>query len=111
IGVAVAAAQRTEELRKRVESLTAEVEPRSRFIAGVSHELRTPLNAIVGHVDLLREGYMGPLTARQSQQIGHVASAALHLLDLVDEILAFARMEVGATELHLRETDLALEIG
>ena len=108
IGAALGAAQRHEDLRRRAETLANAVEARSRFMAGVSHELRTPLNAIVGHVDLLREGIVGPITGRQAQHIGRVRAAAVHLKGLIEEILAFSRFEVGAEDLHLGETNVGL---
>ncbi len=68
---------------------------KSDFLAVMSHELRTPLNAIIGYAELL---LMGVPTAIPSQTNGHVQrirTASRHLLEIVEEILTFSRMEAG----------------
>jgi PAS domain S-box-containing protein len=71
------------------------------FLAVISHELRTPLNAIMGYTDLLDAGISGELSEKQGQQIGRIRASARHLLQLIEEILSFARMEAGRDELLL----------
>jgi PAS domain S-box-containing protein len=68
---------------------------KSDFLAVMSHELRTPLNAIIGYAELL---LMGVPSAIPSQTHGHVQrirTASRHLLEIVEEILTFSRMEAG----------------
>ncbi len=68
---------------------------KSDFLAVMSHELRTPLNAIIGYAELL---LMGVPTAIPQQTHGHVQrirTASRHLLEIVEEILTFSRMEAG----------------
>jgi signal transduction histidine kinase len=68
---------------------------KSDFLAVMSHELRTPLNAIIGYAELL---LMGVPTSIPSQTHGHVQrirTASRHLLEIVEEILTFSRMEAG----------------
>jgi PAS domain S-box-containing protein len=71
------------------------------FLAIMSHELRTPLNAIMGYTDLIDAEISGPITPKQRTQIGRVRAGARHLLQLIEEILSFARMEAGGEELRL----------
>jgi signal transduction histidine kinase len=61
----------------------------------MSHELRTPLTAIMGYEELLSDGITGPVTELQRQQLGRINASARHLLGLIDEILTFARVDVG----------------
>jgi signal transduction histidine kinase len=68
------------------------------FLAVMSHELRTPLSAILGFTDILDEGIPGPVNDLQREQLGRVRASALHLLQLIEEILTFARMEAGREE-------------
>ncbi|HEX2167467.1 MAG TPA: GAF domain-containing sensor histidine kinase [Longimicrobiales bacterium] len=79
------------------------------FLAVMSHELRTPLNAIMGYTDLLDAGVTGDLNDRQHHQLDRIRTSARHLLQLIEEILSFARMEAGAEEVQL-ETVRASEI-
>ena len=75
------------------------------FLAVISHELRTPLNAIMGYSDLLDAGIPGDLTDKQRRQIGRIRASARHLLQLIEEILTFARMQSGQDELELEIVD------
>ena len=73
------------------------------FLAVMSHELRTPLNAIMGYTDLLDAGVSGDLNDRQHHQLDRIRASARHLLQLIEEILSFARMEAGAEEVQLEQ--------
>jgi PAS domain S-box-containing protein len=75
------------------------------FLAVMSHELRTPLNAIMGYTDLMDAEVSGPLTAKQHSQIGRIRTSARHLLQLIEEILSYARMESGGDEVRFAMTD------
>jgi PAS domain S-box-containing protein len=70
------------------------------FLAVISHELRTPLNAIMGYSDLLDAGISGDLTDRQRRQTDRIRASARHLLQLIEEILGFARLEAGSEEVR-----------
>ena len=83
------------------------------FLAVMSHELRTPLNAIMGYTDLLDAGVSGDLNDRQHHQLDRIRASARHLLQLIEEILSFARMEAGAEEVQLeqiRANDLVRDV-
>jgi signal transduction histidine kinase/NO-binding membrane sensor protein with MHYT domain len=80
---------------------------KSDFLAVVSHELRTPLNAILGYTDLLDAGIPDRLTKAQEKQIDRIGASARHLLGLVTEILAFARLEAGKEEATIEQVDVA----
>jgi PAS domain S-box-containing protein len=70
---------------------------KSQFLASMSHELRTPMNAILGMTDLALAESLSPnvrdylLTARESADL---------LLELLNEILDFSRIEAGRFELE-----------
>lgn len=87
--------------RARVEAETARAEAerantiKTDFLAVMSHELRTPLTAIMGYEELLSDGITGPVTDLQRQQLGRINASAHHLLGLIDEILTFARVDIG----------------
>jgi PAS domain S-box-containing protein len=81
-------------------------EAKSKFLAVMSHELRTPLNAILGYSDLLLSGIPKPIPGESEAQVDSVRRAALHLSELIEEILTFARIEAGQEEARFEAVDL-----
>ncbi len=80
---------------------------KSDFMATMSHELRTPLNAILGYVDLMRLGVPEKLPAASLKHIERVGSSAHHLLQIIDEVLTFTRLQGGGFELEKSDVDIA----
>ncbi len=75
------------------------------FIATVSHELRTPLTSISGFLDLLIRGSAGELPGQAQSYLGIVQRNVTGLIDQVNELLEFSRLEAGAFEIALDEID------
>lgn len=71
------------------------------FLAMMSHELRTPLNAILGFTDLLQEDIDGPLNEKQRSHVQRIRRSARHLISIIEQILAFSRVDSGAETLTL----------
>lgn len=65
---------------------------KSDFLAMVSHELRTPLNAILGMAQILKTR---ELSDENLDYVNIISNAGNSLLSLVNDILDFARLEVG----------------
>jgi len=76
------------------------------FLAIMSHELRTPLTSILGYTDMLLRGLSGPLAPLTNKYIGNVRSAGDRLLQLVNGLLDYTRLEAGVDRLDLRPVDL-----
>jgi signal transduction histidine kinase/AmiR/NasT family two-component response regulator len=69
---------------------------RSEFLAVLSHEIRTPMNGIIGVAELLLEA---PLREPERQYVRVILDAGNHLLQMVNDILDFFRLESGKIEL------------
>ena len=68
---------------------------KANFLTMISHELRTPMNAVIGYSELISEAMDGPLTGRQSEYLGKMQLSSNHLLELIEELLGYARLEAG----------------
>ncbi|MDB5255948.1 MAG: hypothetical protein JWM14_643 [Chitinophagaceae bacterium] len=67
------------------------------FLANMSHEIRTPLNSIIGYVDQLnRNGLKG----KKNPPLKVLESSSQHLLNLVNDILDYSKIESGAIQLE-----------
>ncbi|SEA12613.1 Signal transduction histidine kinase [Desulfuromusa kysingii] len=96
---------RTSELRSAVVALEqarkqadAANEAKSHFLSRMTHDLRTPLIGVLGMNELLLRT---PLTSQQQELAGTVQKSAQQLLQLVNEVLDFSRIEAGKLTLNL----------
>ena len=80
---------------------------KSAFVANVSHELRTPLNVIIGLCQLLERDHMQPLAPLQSEVVERMGRNARSLLELVNDLLDYSRLEAGHSALYLENVDVA----
>lgn len=73
---------------------------KSRFLANMSHDLRTPLNAIMGFSEIMQAEVFGPVGhPRYAEYVRDVRTSAVHLLELIDDLLDLARIESGRIEM------------
>jgi signal transduction histidine kinase/CheY-like chemotaxis protein len=79
-------------VRLATADLREEPDAAHRFTAAVSHEIRTPLNGILGMAALLEET---ELSAEQRDYASAIRKSGARLLDLLNNVLDFSRMEAG----------------
>lgn len=73
---------------------------KAKFLSMMSHDLRTPLTAITGYASLLAAGVNGPLAEDQRHSVERIREAGRDVLRMINDILAFAKLESGRVEVH-----------
>jgi PAS domain S-box-containing protein len=105
IAFAIARMRDGQSAREAKEEAEKANEAKSQFLGIMSHELRTPLNAVLGYTELLLLEIRGPINAQQREQLERIQLSTRHQLGLVEELLAYTRLEAGREEPRLIETD------
>ncbi|WP_430816900.1 PAS domain-containing protein [Carboxylicivirga sp. RSCT41] len=82
---------RTTELQFAKEKAELASKAKSDFIANMSHELRTPLNAILGYAHILQKDVN--INPKQQKNLLTIHQSGQHLLDMINEILDFGKMD------------------
>ncbi|TPG63672.1 substrate-binding domain-containing protein [Hymenobacter nivis] len=93
------------QIQALAEQARVETEAKLRFFTNFSHELRTPLTLIMGPVEeLLTSG--GTLSAPQRHDLGLVRRNTQRLLQLVNQLLDFRKIDVGKMPVRATEGNL-----
>ncbi|MFA7416400.1 MAG: ATP-binding protein [Rhizobium sp.] len=93
----------THRLTGAYEAADAGNRAKSQFMATMGHEIRTPLNAILGMAELLEYSEL-PDDARSS--VKTIRSSGEALLEVINEILDYSKIEHGKLELEERAVDV-----
>src|SRR5258707_10916214 len=64
---------------------------KTQFLSNIAHDLRTPLTAIITHAEILRDGLLGEMNYRQRDSVGTIITGGRQLLDMIAEILLYAK--------------------
>jgi signal transduction histidine kinase len=79
---------------------------RAAFVSAVTHELRTPLTTFQMYAEMLADG-MVPDVEQQHRYLGTLRNEAIRLTHLVENVLAYARLERGRTAGRIEPVELA----
>ena len=76
---------------------------RSQFLSQMGHELRTPMNGILGATNILTKQTIIP---EQAEFLDILKYCSNHMLELINNILDYNKIEAGKLDLHTNEVNL-----
>lgn len=98
--------QAEEALKERTMEAQEASRLKSQLLSNVSHELRTPLNSIIGFAHLLLGETYGPLQENQKMPLERVLRNSDELLNLINNLLDFSKIESGKLALELQPVEM-----
>jgi signal transduction histidine kinase len=99
-------AERTQALTLANQKLEEASKLKSEFLANVNHELRTPVSAIIGYARLVLRATDGQIAPLQRENLQDLLNNAERLLNLINGLLDFAKIEAGKVEVHVEAVRL-----
>jgi len=76
---------------------------KQRFFTNISHEIRTPVSLILSAVNRLEES--GILNRGYRKELGAIQTSSRHLLQLINELLDFRKLESDGIKIKVAEGD------
>ncbi len=101
--MAASMAAKQEDLERLNNEVLEAAKEKERFLANMSHEVRTPMNGIFGMVNLLLEMELLP---DQREHLETIQSSSESLLNILDDILDYAKLNSNQMQLRPRAFDL-----
>jgi PAS domain S-box-containing protein len=82
------------------------LEIKADLIQMVSHELRTPIHSVKEGLSIVLEGLTGEITPEQKEVLSISKRCVDRLARLVNDVLAFHKLEAGVIEFHMKKESL-----
>lgn len=99
-------ARRVAELERLQREMRTLLEMKSNLLANVTHELQTPLVSVRGYTEMTLRERLGTINEEQKKALSHSLRNIDRLIGLIDNLLAFTRMDEDAAALRLESFPL-----
>lgn len=94
-GISILNAEYSKEVLRLKSASEESVKAKTGFLANLSHELRGPLGVMLSAVEITLDGMCGEVSDAQRKTLGMIEKNGNHLLDLVNDVLDYAKIEAG----------------
>lgn len=94
---------RADELARARDIAEAASRAKDEFLAMMSHEIRTPMNGVLGLVEVLERTR---LNADQGEMLGMIHESAGALLQILDDLLDYSKIEAGRLSIEAEPIDM-----
>ncbi len=106
-GVAILNSRHSRDLRRISQAADEALQAKLGFLANLSHEIRAPLGIMINGVELVLRGLCGEVNDDMSEVLDMVKTSGSHLLELVNDVLDFAKVNAGLLEIQPEVVDIA----
>lgn len=91
------------QLEQKADEAKIESRAKSEFLATMSHQIRTPMNGVLGMTDLLDDTELDP---HQHQLVSSINKSAKSLLNVINDLLDYSKIESGKMDLEAKVFNL-----
>lgn len=105
-GVAILNSRHSRELGRISKAADESFQAKIGFLANLSHEIRAPLGIMINGVELVLRGLCGKVNEDMNEVLGMVKTSGSHLLELVNDVLDYAKANEGLLEAQAEVVDL-----
>ncbi|OPL19869.1 MAG: hypothetical protein AVO35_02535 [Candidatus Aegiribacteria sp. MLS_C] len=102
-GLKLSSVEATEECSKHYRKTIELTKAKTNFTFEVSHELKAPLASVYNILNVILDGYLDDDADKQRYYLGKAKLKIRSIIDLLNDLLMFSRLEERASELEKRE--------
>ena len=98
--------QATEECSRHYKNTVELTKAKSSFTFEVSHELKAPLASVYNIINVILDGYLDGDIGKQKEYLNRAKLRIKSVINLLNDLLVFSRLEERASELEKEEFDV-----